>query len=81
MKSYQNAAGRIQDFVVLLDQMKKSVADGDLPPRAVETLKRELLRQKRKAIELFMERIDDLFEFEPAESPAARPKTTGRISA
>ncbi len=65
MKSYQNAAGRVQDFVVLLDRIDKCVARGALSKSAVERLRRELLRRQRQAVELFMDGIDDLSEFEP----------------
>lgn len=79
MKSYQNAAGQVQDFVVLLDRMNKCVVRGELSKRALEKLRRELLRRQRQAVESFMDRIDDLFEFAPAAAGLSRRTTEGHI--
>ena len=65
MKKYQAAAGDIQDLQVLLARLAQSVTDGDLDSRASRRLRNELLRRRRRAIESFMARIDELDEFRP----------------
>lgn len=65
MREYQAMAGDIQDLEVLLARLSELVKKRELRPESVRRLRKELLRQRRRAIRLFMARIDDLFEFEP----------------
>ena len=75
MKKYQAAAGEIQDLEALRLRLEKLVRDGDVSAGCARDLQRELLLRRREAINSFMARVDDLFEFRkhlraPAETPA-----------
>lgn len=80
MKEFQDVAGKIQDVAVLLVRLDKDVKNGELDPACVKNLQRELLRRERHAIDSFMERIDELMDFEP-EHPmpsVAKPETASK---
>ena len=68
MKQYQAMAGDIQDLEVLLARVADAVKDGALTPAEVRHLRRELLRRRRRAIDAFMAKADDVFEFQPEDS-------------
>jgi CHAD domain-containing protein len=63
MKEFQDAAGDIQDLHVLLQRIAKVVKQGKVSPTILRPLRNELLRRKEGAIDSFMVRIDELFEF------------------
>lgn len=65
MKEFQAAAGNIQDVAVLLARLDKDVKNGELDATCIQKLRAELLRRERNAIDSFMERIDELMDFEP----------------
>ena len=65
MRRYQAMAGDIQDLEVLLARLSELVRERELRAASVRRLRKELLRQRRRAIRFFMARADDLFEFEP----------------
>ncbi len=67
MKLFQSAAGDIQDVAVLLVRLARDVKNGDLKADCVKNLRGELLQQERRAIDLFMERINELMDFEPEQ--------------
>jgi CHAD domain-containing protein len=69
MKEFQAAAGHIQDAAVLLARLARDIRNGELEAAGVKNLRGELLRLERRAINSFMERIDELMDFEP--EPAA----------
>jgi CHAD domain-containing protein len=75
MKDFQARAGNIQDVAVLLERLAKDVKNGDVKPAAVKKLRVELLRRERRAIDYFMERIDELMDFEPEHSMPVATKT------
>jgi CHAD domain-containing protein len=80
MKDFQRAAGDIQDLAVLLERMDKEIRAGDLDAACVKNLRVELARRERRAIDSFMERVNELADFEP-ESPApfaVKPEKTSR---
>jgi CHAD domain-containing protein len=74
MKDFQAAAGDIQDVAVLLARLEKDVNNGDLDPACIRNLRAELLRHERSAVDSFMERIDELMDFEPELPVALKPK-------
>jgi CHAD domain-containing protein len=63
MKEYQAAAGDIQDLEVLLERLTCALRDGELKRAEIENLRIELLRRKRHAIDTYLDRVDDLFDF------------------
>ena len=75
MKEFQTAAGTIQDVVVLLARLDRDIKNGELDPACVKHLRGELLRHERRAIDSFMERIDELMDFEPEQSMPLAPKS------
>lgn len=79
MKDFQSAAGDIQDVAVLLKRLAKDVKKGELDSACIKNLHRELLRHEHQAIDSFMERIDELMDFEPIDPmpmpPSSKPKT------
>jgi CHAD domain-containing protein len=80
MKDFQAAAGHIQDAAVLLARLAKDVKNGELKEACVKKLRGELLRLERRAIDSFMERIDELMAFKP-EPPtpfASKPATVSQ---
>jgi CHAD domain-containing protein len=80
MKEFQAVAGHIQDAAVLLARLAKDVTNGELEAACVKNLRGELLRLERRAIDSFMERIDELMDFEP-EPPmpfASKPATVSQ---
>jgi len=72
MKEYQAAAGDIQDLEVLLRCMGQVVKGRKLNPNALRNLRSELLRQKQDATDFFVDRMDDLFKFQPGPGTPAR---------
>jgi hypothetical protein len=80
MKDFQTAAGTIQDVVVLLARLEKDIKSGELDPARIKNLRGELLRHERQEIDSFMERIDELMDFEPEQSMplAPKPKTASK---
>jgi CHAD domain-containing protein len=74
MKDFQAAAGDIQDVAVLLARLEKDINNGDLEPACVRTLRTELLRHEHNSINAFMERIDELRDFEPEVPIALKPE-------
>jgi CHAD domain-containing protein len=76
MRKLQSAAGDIQDLEILLTRLAQFVQEKKLSAASTRYLRSELSRRKKLALDFFMERIDDLFEFKP-ESPADKtPGTT-----
>ena len=69
IKNFQSTAGDIQDVAVLLKRLNKDIEDGCLEPACIDTLRGELVKRERLAIDSFMKRINDLMDFEP-EPPA-----------
>ena len=69
MKDFQAAAGNIQDVAVLLERLTAEIKSGKVKPAWVKNLRGELLRLERRAIDSFMDRIEELKNFEP-EPPA-----------
>jgi CHAD domain-containing protein len=74
MKLYQSRAGAIQDADVLLTCLAKVVKHRKLSPANLRRLRSELIDRRRRAIEIFLSRIDDLFEFRRVFERAKRPK-------
>ena len=68
MRKFQAAAGDIQDLEILLAKLDQFVQEREVPAASLKKLRGELSRRKKLALDLFMERIDDLFEFQPAET-------------
>jgi len=79
MKEFQSAAGDIQDVAVLLARLAKDVKDGELKAECIKNLRGELLRQERRAIDLFMERINELMDFEPEQAVSFAPRPEGAV--
>jgi CHAD domain-containing protein len=77
MKGFQDAAGDVQDLHVLLQRIAKFVKQGKVSPTILRPLRNELLRRKERAIDSFMARIDELFEFRIA--PRDRPRSSNNI--
>jgi CHAD domain-containing protein len=77
MKEFQSAAGDIQDVAVLVVRLDKDVKSGDLKADCVKNLRGELLQQERRAIDSFMERINELMDFEPEQPVTFAPKPEG----
>ncbi len=73
MQEYQSMMGNIQDLEVLLAGLKEAVAETCLPAAAMRNLRSELLRRRRHLIEVFMDAIDGLFDFDP-DNFARRPR-------
>jgi CHAD domain-containing protein len=65
MKEYQSAAGEVQDLEVLLRRLAVVVEDGRMTKTAIQNLRRELCRRKRRASAFFLARIDDVNQFQP----------------
>jgi CHAD domain-containing protein len=74
MKDFQAAAGNIQDVTVLLERLDKDVKNGEVKLPGIKKLRGELLRRERRAIDSFMERIDELLDFEPERFIPTAPK-------
>jgi CHAD domain-containing protein len=77
MKDFQTAAGNIQDVVVLLARLDKDIKSQELDSACIKNLRGELLHHERRAINSFMERIDELMDFEPERPlpPGSEPIT------
>jgi len=75
MKAFQDAAGKIQDVAVLLARIEKDIEQEKISTECVEKLREELQRNERRAIDVLMERIDELTDFEPKNPTPARHKT------
>jgi CHAD domain-containing protein len=77
MRDFQDAAGDIQDVVVLLERIDKDIRHGQIDAPCVKNLRRELKRCEQRAIAALMERIHELGKFEPKHSTpiAADPQT------
>ena len=73
MQEYQSMMGDIQDLEVLLAGLKEAAAERCLSAVAVRNLRRELLRRRRRLIDVFLTAIDGLFDFDPANF-ARRPR-------
>jgi CHAD domain-containing protein len=80
MKEFQGAAGNIQDVAVLLARLAKDTKNGDIDAACIRNLRGELLRRERDAINSFMEKINELTDFEPEHPlPAAlKPQTVSK---
>jgi CHAD domain-containing protein len=63
MREYQADAGDIQDLEVLLARLARALRKQELKLAEIENLRIELLRRKRRSIDSFLERVDDLFDF------------------
>lgn len=80
MKDFQAAVGNIQDVAVLLERLAEDIKARKIKPASVKNLRGELLRLERRAIDSFMERIDELSDFEP-EPPtpfASKPEPASK---
>jgi len=65
MQEYQSTMGDVQDMEVLLAGSKEVVAEKCLPVSTMRNLRPELLRRRRHLIDVFMDAIDGLFDFNP----------------
>jgi len=65
MRRFQSSAGAIQDLEVLLTTLAQFGRRKKLPAAAWAGLRRELTRRKHRALDFFMERLDELQEFQP----------------
>lgn len=65
MQEYQSTMGDIQDMEVLLAGLKKAIAEKGLLAAPMRNLRDELVRRRRHLINVFMNAIDGLFEFDP----------------
>jgi len=65
MQAYQSTMGDIQDMEVLLAGLKEAVAEKCLLAAPMRNLRHELLRRRRRLINVFVAAIDGLFEFDP----------------
>lgn len=74
IRKFQASAGDIQDLEILLAKLDQFVQEKGMPSAMLERLRGELFRRKALVLDLFMERMDDLPEFQP-EDPAR--KTSG----
>jgi len=79
MKQFQSAAGDIQDVAVLLARLAREVKKGELKADGIKNLRGELLQQERQAIDSFMERINELMDFEPEQPAPFAPKPEGAV--
>jgi CHAD domain-containing protein len=68
MRKFQGSAGDVQDLEILLAKLDQFVQEKEVPAATLEQLRSELSRRKEQALDFFMERIDDLLEFQPAET-------------
>jgi CHAD domain-containing protein len=73
MQEYQSMMGDIQDMEVLLAGLKEAVAEKCLSAAAMRDLRKELLRRRRHLIDILMEAVDHLFDFDP-EKFARQPR-------
>lgn len=73
MQEYQSMMGDIQDMEVLLAGLKEAVAETCLSAAAMRNLRSELLRRRRRLIDVFLTAVDGLFDFDP-DSFARRPR-------
>jgi len=71
MRKYQGLAGDIQDLEVLLARLKCLVDEKKLSEPAVKRLRLELQARKKRALDFFMNRMDELFQFQPDEPAKA----------
>jgi CHAD domain-containing protein len=78
MQKYQAMAGEIQDLEILLARLKQLIGDKEIQPATIMKLRSNLLQHRRRALVLFMERIDDLFKFQPDDG-VGRKQTQPRI--
>jgi CHAD domain-containing protein len=76
MRKFQSAAGDIQDLEILLARLAQSVEEKELSSATMKKLRSELLRRKKRALDFFRERIDDLFKFKPERPADKTPGTT-----
>ena len=58
---------------VLLTGLKEAVAERCLSAAAMRDLRRELLRRRRRLIDVFLTAFDGLFDFDP-DNFARRPR-------
>ena len=75
MRIYQAMAGEIQDIVVLLERLDHYVREQTVSKVTTRDLRKELLRRKRRAIDSFMTRIDELYDFQPAAGAGQSERT------
>jgi hypothetical protein len=55
-------------------RLEKDVKKGELKADCIKNLRGELLQQERRAIDSFMERINELMDFEPEQAAPFSPK-------
>ena len=65
MQEFQSIMGDIQDMEVLLAGLKKAVTAQCLSAATMRSLRDELLRRRRRLIDVFLATKDDLFDFDP----------------
>jgi len=75
MRKFQASAGDVQDLEILLARLAKFLQKKELPAVALKRLRTELLRRKEDALDFFMERINDLHQFQPASPADETPGT------
>ena len=68
MRKFQAAAGDIQDLEILLNRLDEFRREEKLPAAALRGLRNELARRKHRAVNLFMQRLGDLPEFQRVAS-------------
>jgi CHAD domain-containing protein len=78
MKEFQSAAGNVQDVAVLLTRLDNDVQHKKLEASCVKNLRVELLQHERRAIDSFMNRINDLMDFEPPVSFEPQPEPVSK---
>jgi len=64
---------------VLLARLAGEVKKGELKADGIKNLRGELLQQERQAIDSFMERINELMDFEPEQPAPFAPKPEGAV--
>ena len=67
MRQFQSRAGGIQDLEVLLARIEGLAGKRRFSDEAPRRLKSELARRKKRALDFFLNRMDDLFEFQPPQ--------------
>jgi CHAD domain-containing protein len=63
MKDYQQIAGAVQDFEVLIGRLAREVKHRKLNPAKIRDLRAELLQKRKQAVEKFLQRVDDFKQF------------------
>jgi CHAD domain-containing protein len=73
MRKFQSAAGDVQDLEILLGRIQKLIRKKKFTADCVRSLQTEIARRKKRALDFFLNRADDLFKFQPPPKIRARP--------